>query len=160
MVEVFIDLIKFVQKYEIPPLIEKAPEVRTIFDKIKLIKYIPLMNVLLKWSKITSITFAKRFKSKFLKEAFELIYEGEEYSVLFIAIQLTYFSSGSAGYPVNGSLTLSKCLEERYYKLGGNIKVLSAEEKHSAMGIILTRKLYKKAVSNFFNLICPILASY
>lgn len=118
----FIDLIKFVQKYEMIPLIEKAPEVRNVFDKIKLIKYLPLMKVLLKWSKITSITFAKRFKSKFLKEAFELLYEGEEYSVLFMAIQLAYFSSGSAGYPINGSLTLSKCLEERYYKLGGNIK--------------------------------------
>lgn len=72
LIKEFIDAIKFIQKYEIPPLIEKAPEIRTVFDKIKMIKYIPLIKFLLKWSKITSVTFAKSFKSKFLKEAFEL----------------------------------------------------------------------------------------
>ncbi|WP_297423870.1 NAD(P)/FAD-dependent oxidoreductase [Clostridium sp.] len=118
----FIDSIKFIQKYNLPPLIEKAPEVRNVFDRIKLITYIRVIKFLLKWNKITTMTFSERFKSKFLKEAFELLYEGQEYSVLFIAMQLAYFSSGSAGYPVGGSLALSRRLEERYYKLGGKIK--------------------------------------
>jgi phytoene dehydrogenase-like protein len=118
----FTNSIRFIQKYEMPPLADKAPEVRTFSDKIKLIKYLPLLKFLYKWSKITNIKFANRFKNKFLKEAFGLIFEDKEFSLIIMALQLAYFSSGSAGYPINGSLGLAKRLEERYYKLGGKIR--------------------------------------
>lgn len=59
----FINSIKFIQKYEVPPLIDKAPELRTFKDKLKLIKYIPFLIFMSKWGKITNYNFAKRFKS-------------------------------------------------------------------------------------------------
>lgn len=140
LIKEFINSIRFVKKYELPPLIEKAPDTRTLSDKIKMLKYLPLIMFINKWSKITNISFAKRFKSPFLKEAFELLYEGKEYTLLAMTMQLAYFSSGCAGYPVNGSLTLSKRLEERYYKLGGSIRFSTGvtkiiTENHAAVGI-------------------------
>lgn len=125
----FTDSIRFIQKYELPPLVEKAPEVRTLSDKAGLIKYLPVLLFLNKWSKITNIDFAKKFKNPFLKEAFELLFDGEEYSLLIITMQLAYFSIGCAGYPVNGSLAFAKKLEERYYKLGGKIRFKTKVDK-------------------------------
>jgi phytoene dehydrogenase-like protein len=118
----FVDSIRFVQKYELPPLVEKAPEVRNFSEKISMLKYLPLILFINKWSKISNVAFAKRFKNPFLKEAFELIYEGQEHTLLGISMQMAYFSIGCAGYPVNGSLAFAKKLEERYYKLGGKIR--------------------------------------
>lgn len=136
----FIDSIRFIQKYELPPLVEKAPELRTFSEKVSLLKYLPVVLFINKWSKITNISFAKKIKNPFLKEAFELLFEGEEHTLLIITMQMAYFSIGCAGYPVNGSLTFAKKLEERYYKLGGKIRVNTKVDKiitenNTAVGI-------------------------
>jgi len=122
IIKEFIDSIKYIQKYEIPPLVEKAPEVRTLFDKLTLIKYTPLLLFLKKWGKVTNYDFAKRFKSPFLREAFELFFEGEEFSILAMTMQLAYYSLKCAGYPIGGSLTLANLLETKYLELGGKIQ--------------------------------------
>jgi len=125
----FIDSIKFVRKYELPPLIDKAPEVRTLSDKVQLLKYLPLIKFFNKWNKVTNMSFAKKFKSAYLKEVFEAFYDCKEYSLLMMIMQLAFFSAGCAGYPVNGSLTFAKRFEERYYKLGGSIRFNTSVSK-------------------------------
>jgi phytoene dehydrogenase-like protein len=136
----FIDSIKYIQKYELPPLVEKAPEVRTFSDNIQMLKFLPLIIFINKWSKITNVSFAKRFKNPFIKEAFELFFEGKEYSILAMTMQLAYFDAHCAGYPMGGSLAFAKRLEERYYKYGGKIRFNTAvsriiTEDNCAVGI-------------------------
>lgn len=136
----FVDSIRFIQKYQLPPLVEKAPQLRTFSEKVGLLKYLPLIIFINKWSKITNISFAKKIKNPFLKEAFELLFEGEEHTLLIITMQMAYFSTGCAGYPVNGSLTFAKRLEERYFKLGGKIRFDTKVDKiitknNTAVGI-------------------------
>lgn len=125
----FVDSIRFIQKYDLPPLVEKAPELRTFTENISLLKYLPVLVFINKWSKVTNKSFAKKFSNPFLKEAFDLFFDGEEHSLLIVTMQIAYFSKGCAGYPVNGSLTFSKRLEERYYKLGGKIRFNTKVDK-------------------------------
>lgn len=116
-----IDSIRFLQKYELPPLIEKAPQLRTLADQMNMLKLLPLIGFIKRWSKITNKDFADRLKNPFLKEAFMLLYEGKIFSMLIMTMQLAYFSIGCAGFPKGGSLSLAKRLEEKYLKLGGSI---------------------------------------
>lgn len=136
----FVDSIRFIQKYQLPPLVEKAPQLRTFSEKVSLLKYLPLIVFINKWSKITNMSFAKKFKNPFLREAFELFFEGEEHTLLIITMQIAYFSIGCAGYPMSGSLAFAKKIEERYYKLGGKIRFNTKVDKivtenNTAVGI-------------------------
>jgi phytoene dehydrogenase-like protein len=137
----FVDSIRFIQRYELPPLIEKAPELRTFSEKVSLLKYLPILLFINKWGKITNVSYARKFKSPFLKEAFELLFDGEEHSLLIITMQMSYFSNGCAGYPLNGSRTFAKRLEDRYLKLGGKIRFNTKVDKiltenNTAVGIL------------------------
>ena len=113
--------IRTLMKYQLPPMVDKAPEVRNLADNLKMIKLLPLLPVLKKWVKISNSDFAARLKSPFLREAFELLYDGREAPLLMMTMQLAFFGKGCAGYPVGGSLALSRRLEERYLSLGGRI---------------------------------------
>jgi phytoene dehydrogenase-like protein len=140
----FIESIRFIKKYKLPPLVDKAPEVRTINDKLKLLKYIPVLIYMNKWGNVSNYDFAEKFKSPFLREAFELFFEGEKFTILAMIMQLAYFSSKSAGYPLNGSLSFAKKLENRYINLGGNIRYNTRIKKvdikdDRAIGVITER---------------------
>lgn len=117
----FIEAIEHLGRYELPPLADKAPQVRTFSDYIKMISYLPLIKFIAKWSKISNVDYAKKFKSPFLKEAFELMFDGLEYTILMMMMQLSFFNTGCAAYPKGGSLVFARQIEERYYKLGGKI---------------------------------------
>lgn len=125
----FIKGIQMIQKYKLPPLIEKAPEIRTFKDKLKLLKYLPFLLSINKWASMTNYKFAHKFKNPFLKEAFELMFEGEEYTILIIMMQLAYFDKKCCGYPIGGSMNFAKGLEQRYLNLGGRINYNSTIEK-------------------------------
>ena len=125
--------IRYLQKFELPPLADKAPAVRTVWDQLKMVKYIPFLVFMKKWNNITNVKFAQRFHDPFLKEAFELLFEGKEFTMLAMTMQLAYFSMGCAGYPIGGSYEFAKHLEERYNSLGGIIRYNSGVRK------ILTR---------------------
>jgi phytoene dehydrogenase-like protein len=117
----FTNSIRYISKFDLPPLVEKAPKVRTFLDKLKLLKLLPLMLFVSKWARITNVDFAGTLTNPFLKEVFLLLFEGREFSVLLMTMQLVYFNTGCAGYPVNGSRSFASSLEDRYRKLGGRI---------------------------------------
>ncbi len=132
----FTDSVRTLMRYSLPPMIEKAPEVRSLADNLKMVKLLPLLLYLKKWIKITNKAFASRFQSPFLKEAFELIYDGRDFSLLMMTMQLVFFGKGCAGYPIGGSLTFAKRLEDSYQKLGGIVhyhtgvsKILTEDKK-------------------------------
>lgn len=113
--------IRTLMKYQLPPLVDKAPEVRSLADNLKMIKLLPLLPFLKKWMKISNYDFASRFKSPFLREAFELLYDGRKAPLLMMSMQLAFFGKGCAGYPVGGSLAFSRRLAESYLSQGGTI---------------------------------------
>ena len=133
LIQELIASIRYLQKFELPPLADKAPAVRTVWDQLKMVKYIPFLVFMKKWNNITNVKFAQRFHDPFLKEAFELLFEGKEFTMLAMTMQLAYFSMGCAGYPIGGSYEFAKHLEERYNSLGGIIRYNSGVRK------ILTR---------------------
>lgn len=110
-----------IQNYEIPPMIETSLKVLSLKQKIGMIRYLPILLFMLKWKNKSNYTIAARFKDPFLKEAFQLLFDGDEMPVLIITIPLAFFDKQGAGYPVGGSLLIAKKIEEKYLSLGGLI---------------------------------------
>ena len=75
-IDEFIGSIRELQKYSFPPLWDVAPEVQTFFDNLKMVKYLPFLIYVRKWGKVTNYTFAERLKNPFLKEVFQMFFEG------------------------------------------------------------------------------------
>ncbi len=95
-----------------------------------------------RWLTTTIGDFANRFKDPLLKEAF-LAKRIPEFSIIFIMFTLAYLHNQSAGYPIGGSMPLSRSLEQRYLELGGVIHYQQRVEKilvenNQAVGIRLT----------------------
>jgi phytoene dehydrogenase-like protein len=131
-----------IQKFEIPPMIETSLKVSSFKQKIGMIKYLPLLFFMMKWKNITNYSLAGKFKDPFLKEAFQLFFDGEEMPLLIITIPLAFFDKKGTGYPVGGSLLFAKKLEEKYLSLGGKIQYRTGvkqiiTENNAATGILL-----------------------
>lgn len=116
-----VKLIRTMQKYEMPPMICEIPELQTLRQKIKMINYLPFVWQYLKWGCVTNIKFARKLRNPFLKEAFGLLYDGEEVNLLVTTMPLAFYDKKSAGYPIGGSLRFAERLEERYRQLGGRV---------------------------------------
>lgn len=125
----FTDAIRFIGRFELPPLIDKAPEVRTFVDMLGMLKFMPLLTFMNKWGKISNCSFAERLQSPFLKEAFELFFEGRDISLLVMIVQLAYYNRKCAGYPLGGSQPFARRLEEAYRQLGGKVNYGAAVAK-------------------------------
>jgi phytoene dehydrogenase-like protein len=80
------------------------------------------------WMQINCQDFANRFKDPMLKKAFEEMWI-PEFSMLFMVFTFAYLHSKNAGYPLGGSMPMSKALEERYKALGGTIHYNKRVEK-------------------------------
>ena len=94
-----------------------------------------------RWMKLTATDFSQRFTDPVLKQAFMEIWI-PEFSMFFMLFTFAYLHNRNAGYPVGGSMPMSKSMEKRYIDLGGEInykkrvaKILTGEGK--ATGIIL-----------------------
>lgn len=114
-------LIRTMQNYEMPPMISEIPELQTMRQKMQMIKYLPFVLQYLKWGGVTNLRFARKLRNPFLKEAFELLYDGEEVNLLVTTMPLAFYDKKSAGYPIGGSLRFAERFEERYKELGGKI---------------------------------------
>lgn len=91
---------------------------------------------------ITTREFTQRFKDPDLREAFNEVWI-PEFSLFFMAFTMAYLHNRNAGYPIGGSLPLSRALEKRYLGLGGQIQYESRVEKilvedGRAVGVRLT----------------------
>jgi phytoene dehydrogenase-like protein len=112
---------RVMQKFELPPVMDDLPFFQSMVRGIKMTRYLEFLYWFLKLKNETNYTFAKKLKNPFLKESFELLYDGNEVNILVITMPLSSFDKKSAGYPVGGSLEFAKKIEERYLALGGKI---------------------------------------
>ncbi len=80
--------------------------------------FIKYGNAFRSWTKVTGEAFANRFKDPLLREAFRDIWI-REFSVVFMLFTFAWLHLRNAGYPIGGSMPMSRALEERYRDLGG-----------------------------------------
>ncbi|MCK9627477.1 MAG: NAD(P)/FAD-dependent oxidoreductase [Bacteroidales bacterium] len=116
-----VTLIRTMQKYEMPPMVCEIPELQTFRQKLKMVRYLPFVWQYLKWASVTNMQFARRLRNPFLKEAFELLFDGEEVNLLVTTMPLAFYDKKSAGYPIGGSARFADRFADRYMQLGGKI---------------------------------------
>ncbi len=132
-----------------PPL-EKAAEVATVFDLLKImVTKFSLLRILWKWNRVSLRDFGMRFSNPLIREAFPLLFE-PDFPMTFVLMNLAWMHNRSAGYPLGGSLEFSRAIEKRYLALGGEAqyrtrvsKVLT--EKGRAVGIRLEDRTEHRA---------------
>ena len=130
------------QSFEIPPMIREVPQLLPWHQKMRYIKYLPLLLFLNRVKKETNFTFAEKLKNPFLKEAFRLLFDGDEMPLLILTMPLAFSDLDGTGYPVGGSAGFVGKIEQRYLELGGKIRYQSEVEKivaedNHATGILL-----------------------
>jgi phytoene dehydrogenase-like protein len=110
-----------IQRYDFPPEVKTLPAFYSIKQRIGMIKHLPLLFFMLRNRYVTNISFAKKLKNPFLREAFSLFFDGEEVPLFVITIPLAFSELKGTGYPIGGSLRFAKRIEEKYLSLGGKI---------------------------------------
>ncbi|MEI6124058.1 MAG: NAD(P)/FAD-dependent oxidoreductase [Bacteroidota bacterium] len=125
----FIRAIRKIQQYEVPPIVDKVPRLLTFREKIRMIEHLPLLMFIMKWKKVTNFSFADEFKNPFLKESFQLLYDGDDINLLILMIPLASYDKNGAGYPIGGSYQFAQKIEQKYIALGGEIRFGKSVEK-------------------------------
>jgi Phytoene dehydrogenase and related proteins len=85
-------------------------------------------KTLKRWMKTTSQEFSARFSDPMLKDAFNELWL-PDFSMLFMLFMFAYLHKKDAGYPIGGSMPMSRALEARYNELGGIINYDKKVEK-------------------------------
>ncbi len=107
------------------------------------LKMLPLMGTLMKYSKITLKDYGQQFTDPFLQKAFPTIqYDLVDAPVVIALIFLATLNTGDGGWPIGGSMALSKNIEQRYLQLGGEVAYRSRVKKiivkdNTAVGVQL-----------------------
>lgn len=70
------------------------------------------------WMNVTCESFSGEFKDPLLREAFREMWV-PEFSMLFMLFTFAYLHNKNAGYPIGGSMPMSRALESRFKELGG-----------------------------------------
>jgi phytoene dehydrogenase-like protein len=118
-----------IQSFEIPPMIKAVPQLLPIGKKIGFARFLPLLLFLNQIRKITNFSFAANLKNPFLKEAFMLLFDGDELPLLILTLPLAFSDRHATGYPIGGSGVFVGKLEEKYLALGGQIHFESPVNK-------------------------------
>ncbi len=119
IIEEFVKAVKKLDKLKMG--FDKAPELYSMMDKIREFKgYLPVLNILRKYSGITIGEFARKCRSPLLGKFFEYSF-ASEMPMLFIMITFSWLNRKNAGYPIGGSLKFSRMFEKKYLELGGKI---------------------------------------
>lgn len=124
-----IDIMHRMQLYEIPPMIKSIPQLLPWHQKIRYIKYLPLLFFLHREKRETNFTFAEKLKNPFLKEAFRFLFDGDELPMLILTIPLAFNDLKGTGYPIGGSVVFVGNLERKYLELGGKIRYQAEVKK-------------------------------
>jgi phytoene dehydrogenase-like protein len=101
----------------------KAPEVQNVAEKVgPMLKMLPHLPFVMKWAKYPFGDYGKRFKNRFLREAFSVLTEDVACMPAFgLFTQISFYGKGVTGYPVGGSMEFARAIERRYRDLGGEI---------------------------------------
>ena len=124
VIKEFTDGIRSLSNMVMP--IEKPEELYSFFDKMKMVKMLPLLGGMKKWGKVSTGDFARRCKNPLLRKIFSA---AEDFPMLVILTMFAWLNSKSAGYVIGGSLELVGYIQRRYLDLGGEIHFKSKVEK-------------------------------
>ncbi len=138
----FIRTARRIQSFEFPPGIRSVPDLLPWYRKMFYIKHLPLLLFLHAIKRQTNRRFARKLGNPFLREAFELLYDGDELPLMITTIPLAFNDLNGSGYPVGGSAAFVGHLERKYHELGGAIRygaavreVATADDR--ATGVVL-----------------------
>jgi phytoene dehydrogenase-like protein len=94
------------------------------------VKMVPLLGSLMKYSKMTLRDYAEQFTDPFLRKALATIqYDIPDVPTVIALIFLATLNQGDGGWPIGGSMALSKNIERRYLDLGGEVRYQSKVTK-------------------------------
>ncbi len=128
VIEEFVSGVRTCTHWDMP--IEKAPELYSTVDGLKLFKMLPLLRFMKKWRTVTTRDFAQRFKNPFLRQAFLIAFvDLPGFLLVGMLMSLAWMHQKIAGYPVGGSLEFARAIERRYLDLGGEIHYKSPVTK-------------------------------
>ena len=108
-------------------------ELYGLLDWARMIRMLPMMWFMKKWSTVTIGSFAARFDSPFLRKVFALAFPPETPMVMLLLV-LGWQHRGTAGYIVGGALPLVRSIEKRYLDLGGQVHYGARVEKILVQG--------------------------
>ena len=127
LIDQFIDGIKTFLDFPLP--VERPMELMSISEKLDMVSSIlPKLPKLLKWYRMINENFAEKLHSPLLRRFFTIAYPGC-FTMLVTLINCGWLHKKGAGYPIGGSVKLSRLMEQRYFELGGNIHYRSQVEK-------------------------------
>ncbi len=81
-----------------------------------------------KWMNTSAEQFTAKFQDPVLREALLEMWM-PEFSMFFMLFTFAYLHNHNAGYPIGGSLPMSRALEKRFLELGGEICYKTRVEK-------------------------------
>jgi phytoene dehydrogenase-like protein len=142
LIKSLVKSMRIMQKFEMPPMIDNIPALQSWRQRMSMVSYLPFVFLYQKWKNVTNYSFARKLMSPFLKEAFELLFDGEEFKLLIMTMPLSFFDSKGAGYPIGGSYRFAKRIADKYIALGGKIQYNHEVKKiitggQTAKGILL-----------------------
>ena len=140
MIKSLVKSMRIMQQFELPPMVDNIPALQPLRKKMAMVAYLPFVFMFQKWRNVTNYTFARKLKNPFLKEAFELLYDGEAFKLLIMTMPLSVFDTKGAGYPLGGSLRFARRIEDKYIALGGKIHYSHGVKK------IITDELTAKGI--------------
>jgi phytoene dehydrogenase-like protein len=117
----FIQNIRDLQDFELPPVLDPLPFFPAMIRGIKMSRYLRFLFILLKQKRLTNFHLSAQFKNPFLKESFRLLFDDDEVNMLVFNFPMASFDKKSAGYPIGGSQSWANRLAERFESLGGKI---------------------------------------
>ncbi len=148
-IKAFIKPMRIMQKFDLPPIMDDLPFFQSMIRGIKMIRYVKFLYYFLKIKNYTNYTYAKKFKNFFLKESFELLYDGEEVNMMVLTMPLSAFDTKSAGYPMGGSMAFAKKIEETYVSLGGTMHYKTPVKKIITEGGVAKGILVRNEVTHY-----------
>jgi phytoene dehydrogenase-like protein len=148
----FIKPMRVMQKFDLPPIMDDLPFFQSMIRGIKMMRYVEFLYWFLKIKNYTNYTYAKKFSNPFLKESFELLYDGDEVNMMVLSMPLSVFDKKSAGYPIGGSMEFAKKIEQTYLSLGGTMHYKTPVKKIITENGIAKGLLVRNEVTHFSDL--------
>jgi len=117
------------ERFDMP--VDKPQELYSLVDSIKMIKMLPFLRFMRKWSKISTVDYARRFNNPFLREVISLSSEDElaDMPALAMPMVLAWLHQKDGGYVIGGALALVSYIRQRYLDLGGELHLKARVEK-------------------------------
>jgi phytoene dehydrogenase-like protein len=129
VIDEFISNIRDCTRIAMP--VDKAPELYSFIDGIKMLKSFPSLRFVRKLSRLNSVDFVNRFRNPFMRQALIDSWVGDftDFPLITLVMTLAWLHKKMAGYVIGGALELANAIEQRYLGLGGEIHCKSRVEK-------------------------------